>query len=61
MTLYPPILEGNLPPCYFEYKEGEKEKLIFNLPYSYSRGVNPNEIKGIKFIIKTIPLNNTIF
>lgn len=65
MAIYPPILEGVLPPCYYDYEYNDDQetitKLIFNLPYSYSRGVNPNKISGIKILIKSIPLNNTIY
>jgi hypothetical protein len=39
MILYPPILQGTLPPCYFD---SEKTLLTVNLPYTYSRGVNPD-------------------
>ncbi len=58
MAIYPPILEGTLPPCYFN---SNKTELLINLPYSYSRGVNPNSVIGIKILIKTVPLNNTIY
>ena len=60
--LYPPVLGGTLPSCYFVPNESEPEKgtVSITVPFSMNKTVGSGEISGYAIRIKTTSTDKLI-
>lgn len=59
MLLYPPTIEGQLPPAVL-IKNDSENRIEFTIPYQINRGTNPKLIKGYSIKIKNLISNELI-
>ena len=61
MVLYPPIIEGTLPPFYIDKTQTSNRNITLTIPYQLGRGSYlPPDGGGLQIMIKTVPLDNYV-
>lgn len=54
MLLYPPTIEGQLPPAVLWVDKNQNQIITFTIPYQINNGTNPLAIKGYRVKIKNL-------
>lgn len=54
MLLYPPTIEGQLPPAVLGKNQAQQEVITFTIPYQINKGTNPTAITGYSIKIKNL-------